>query len=152
MNTLPWILLGLCVVLLLLALVGWWMASTRVRRHNVARNVVARAGESAADGVLREAGFEVLDRQVTGRWDLRVDGEDHAVSCRADLLVVRDGLRFVAEVKTGERVTDPRHPSTRRQLLEYLVAFPSHGVVLVDMEARRVHHVEFPSMDPPVSN
>ena len=76
MNTLPWILLALSVALLVLALVGWWTASTRVRRHNVARNVVARAGESAADLVLREAGFEVLDRQVTGRWDLRVDGEE----------------------------------------------------------------------------
>ena len=35
------------------------------------------------------------------------------------------------------------HAPTRRQLLEYSIAFDVHGVLLVDVEADRVARVEF---------
>lgn len=138
---LPWLVL---LLLLLLALFGWWRAATHVGRSNRGRLRVAQAGESAAEAVLAEQGYEVVDRQVTVRWSLTVDGEVHEVASRADLLVTRDGLDFVAEVKTGERAPDPRRPATRRQLLEYLHVFDVEGVLLVDMETGRVHRVAFP--------
>jgi len=144
-DSLPWLLAALCAAALLAALLGWWFAATRVRRHNMARQTVAQAGESAAERLLADEGFTVLDRQVTRRWAMHVDGEPHEVACRADLLVGRDGLRYVAEVKTGERASDPRNPATRRQLLEYRLVFPVDGVLLVDMSDERVVHVEFPS-------
>jgi Holliday junction resolvase-like predicted endonuclease len=145
----PWLLLLLCLALLGLAVVAWLRAAGRVRRGNLARQRVASAGEVEAEQVLARAGFTIVDRQVTGRWCLWIDGEPHEVSSRADLLVHRHGRRFVAEVKTGEHAPDPRHPATRRQLLEYHLAFPVHGVLLVDMEARRIHRVDFPGPDPP---
>lgn len=149
LDSVPWLLLLLCLALLGLALVGWSRAASRVRRRNLARQRVAAEGEAEAEQVLARAGFEVVDRQVTGRWALWIDGEPHEVHSRADLLVVRAGRRFVAEVKTGALAPDPRHPATRRQLLEYRLAFPVHGVLLVDMESRRVHRVDFPSRGPP---
>jgi len=144
-DAFPWIVAALCAALVLVTLVGWWLAATRVRRHNGARQLVAQAGESLAEALLGEEGYEILDRQVTHRWAMHIDGEPHEVTCRADLLVSRDGLRYVAEVKTGARASDPRHPATRRQLLEYRLAFPVDGVLLVDMESERVLHVDFPS-------
>ena len=62
---------------------------------------------------------------------------------RVDLLVVRHGKRFAVDVKTGDIAPDPRHPATRRQLLEYLLAFEVDGVLLVDMRARRIHEIAF---------
>lgn len=142
MTWTTWLLLA-AIAALLLALLGWWRASTRMSRANRARQVVARAGEVEAERLLSRQGFTILDRQQTAWWSLRVDGEPVEVWCRADLLVERAGVRFVAEVKTGARAPDPTRPATRRQLLEYLHAFEVDGVLLVDVPAARVVRVEW---------
>ncbi len=136
-------------VIFLLAL-AWWRARGRVGRANRRRQRVASVGEEEAEALLAAEGFRVLERQVTARWTLHVDGEPQPVHCRADLLVQARsrsafprGQRFVAEVKTGDRAIDPTHPATRRQLMEYLHVFDVDGVLLVDMVHRRVHHVAF---------
>jgi hypothetical protein len=134
------VLLGAIALLLLL----WWRATTRARRATRARQRRARRGEDLAEDLLAEAGFTVVDRQVTVRWTLLVDGEAVEVGCRADLVVDGPDGRFVAEVKTGDRAPDPTFPATRRQLLEYLHAFGDQvdGVLLVDMERGEVRRVE----------
>ena len=140
------VLIALCLLLA----VGWWLASTRVRRHNQRRQRRALSGEVEAEAVLAHHGWHVEERQVTQRWFLEVDGEPLEVSCRADLLLRADavpgvprGCRYVADVKTGEQAPRPGHPSTRRQLLEYQLAFEVDGVLLVDMAAGTVHHIDF---------
>jgi len=132
-------------VLLVLALLilGWWRAHTRVARANRHRQRRARSGEDRAEALLRARGYRILDRQVTARWTLFVDGEPHEVSCRADLLVTRRAQRFIAEVKTGDLAPDPTFPATRRQLLEYQRAFPVDGVLLVDMARQAIHRVSW---------
>lgn len=149
MDPSTWLVVALCVaVILLFAL--WRRADTRVARHNRARQRAARIGEEGAEQLLYDAGYRVIDRQVTRRWWLHVDGEPREVSCRADLLVEARsrspfprGARLVAEVKTGQRAPDPTHPGTRRQLMEYSRVFDVAGVLLVDMERGSVQHVEF---------
>ncbi|MCB9672668.1 MAG: PD-(D/E)XK nuclease family protein [Alphaproteobacteria bacterium] len=142
-ELLPWWLPWL---LLLLALLGWWWATGRVGRANRQRQRVASAGEATAEDLLAEAGFEVLDRQVTARWALLVDDEPVEVTCRADLVVEREGERFVAEVKTGAVAPDPARPATRRQLLEYALVFDVTGVLLVDVPEGRIRRVAFPGV------
>lgn len=139
-----WVLAGLLAVLALALLVAWWRASTRIRRGNLARQVVARRGEVDAERLLRDAGYRVVDRQVAGSMVMVVDDEELDVGCRLDLLVEdADGLRYAAEVKTGARATDPTRPATRRQLLEYERAFEVDGLLLVDMDRRQVRTVGF---------
>jgi hypothetical protein len=139
----------LCLVVAALVL-AWWLARTRVARHNRARQRRATAAEAEAEALLGRLGWEVTERQVTQRWFLEIDGEPTEVWCRADLLVVARqvpgvprGALFVADVKTGELAPKPSHPSTRRQLLEYRLAFEADGVLLVDMAAGSVHHIDF---------
>ena len=134
------------IVSLALALLwtrGRWRRATRRRQR------VARRGERRAERLLRRDGFEVLDRQVQGQWRIRVDGDDETVSMRADLLVRRRRRRYVAEVKTGEVAPDPTYPPTRRQLLEYRLAYDVDGVLLVDVPGGRVLEVEFPEVEFP---
>ncbi|MEQ1566040.1 MAG: hypothetical protein ABMA64_10415 [Myxococcota bacterium] len=133
-----------CVALIAALALGWWRATGWVGRANVRRQSVARAGEDEAERLLERLGFEVLERQVTGVWWMEVDGDPREVRCRADLLVRRKDRRFVAEVKTGDRAPSPTLPATRRQLLEYTLAFEVDGVLLLDMERRRVRVVRFP--------
>lgn len=139
-----WLLVLLLALLLLLALVAWAWERGRASRASRARVRVAAEGEEAAEALLEAAGFTVVDRQVWAEWTMVVDGIATAVACRADLLVTRAGETFVAEVKTGERAPDPCLPATRRQLLEYALAFEVDGVLLVDMTSARVRSVRLP--------
>ena len=63
---------------------------------------------------------------------------------RADYLVEQDGERLVAEVKTGAEAPELSTAATRRQLLEYRVAFAVEGVLLVCPERGTIQRVEFP--------
>lgn len=106
-----------------------------------------RRGELNAPAVLEAAGYRVLEEQPELTSPLEVDGRPREVTVRADFLVERGGSRYVAEVKTGAKVTDPYHRDTRRQLLEYRVLYAADGVVLVDMESERVRLVTWPALE-----
>ena len=137
------------IILTLIAAVvflGLWIrwqsgAGSRLAR---ARSVRANAGEVDAEQLLYASGYRVLDRQVRCLWWFCVDGEEQEVEVRADLLVEKNGQRFVAEVKTGTHAPNPAFPTTRRQLLEYGLAFDPYGVLLVDMEQEEIMEVSFP--------
>ena len=129
--------------MVLLCLQAWWQAGRGSRRAR-ARAVRAGTGESEAEALLLNAGYSILERQVRCLWWISVDGEEEEVELRADLLVERDGERFIAEVKTGTQAPDPAFPSTRRQLLEYSLAFEPYGIILVDMEEGEIMEVCFP--------
>lgn len=97
-----------------------------------------------AEALLMDHGYEIIDRQVRCLWWIAVDGEQEEVELRADLLVEKDGVRSVAEVKTGQLAPDPAYPPTRRQLLEYALAFAPYEVLLVDVEEEEIYEVAFP--------
>ena len=135
---------GLLILVVLLAS-GGARAAGRVGRENLRRGRVARRAEEEAELLLQDLGYSIEERQAVRSWPMLVDGESVKASVRADLLVTRDGEIFVAEVKSGGAAR-PTLPATRRQLLEYLLAFEVHGVLLVDMEQGSVHPVEFPAV------
>ncbi|MCB9679874.1 MAG: hypothetical protein H6733_00255 [Alphaproteobacteria bacterium] len=122
---------------------GWWAAASRTRRGNTWRGKVARRAEAEAERLLVSRGYQVVDRQLHTTFDIAVDGQPVEVACRADLIVRRRRRHYVAEVKSGD-AGDPTRPATRRQLLEYLLAFDVDGVLLVDMPRRAVVEVAFP--------
>lgn len=131
---------------LFLLLLLTYLSFRRWRRHRVAvdRARTASKGERNAETLLRGLGYRILGRQVTRYWAIDVDGQSKQVQLRADLIASRSGRRFVAEVKTGHKAPKIDTPTTRRQLLEYRVAYDVDGVLLVDMTANRVHRVRFP--------
>ena len=114
-----------------------WLRAWRSRR-------LGRRGEAQARSLLAAAGYTIRDDQCSRRYSVRIDGKDRLVDLRADFVVERRGETFVAEVKGGTVVNDPLHTPTRRQLLEYEVAFEVDGVLLVDAPNRKILRVEFP--------
>jgi len=133
-------------VLLAVALLAVGLFVRRLLRSRVAHRRARRAmrGEKRAATLLRAHGYRVRDAQLSVTYHPRLAGKSWPVALRADYLVTRSGKRYVAEVKTGERAPSLAHPPTRRQLLEYSVAFEVDGVLLVDVEAGLVQEVEFP--------
>jgi hypothetical protein len=138
------IAIALCGALVALVLARWWRAwrgSWRART----RAGRAVAGEDHAATILRDAGFKIVARQARTWWSPLVDGEPHETEVRADYLVeAKTGELLVAEVKTGEEAPRLSTAATRRQLLEYHVAFESDGVLLVCPERNAIYRVEFP--------
>lgn len=133
--------LALAVLLLLVALgLRRWYVRWRLRRRWSHSRSVERQGAQ----VLADAGYTVLGQQVESSYTVLVDGTPSQIALRADYLVSRAGRQFVAEVKSGQVAPRLDTAATRRQLLEYLLAFQVDGVLLVDGEQRQVHEVSFP--------
>lgn len=143
---LPVLIIGLLALVVLL-----WSLLVRERgkasRASQARVRTAQRGEREAKVLLEAHGYRVLEEQARGSWTVELDGALHEVDLYADLIVERDGWRYLAEVKTGDLAPDPLRPATRRQLLEYLLAFEPDGLLLVDMASETIHEVAFPGLE-----
>ena len=96
--------------------------------------------------LLERAGFAIVERQARVIWAPLVDGEPYALELRADYLVEQHGQLLVAEVKTGEEAPSLDTAATRRQLLEYHVAFAVDGVLLVSPERGTIQRIAFPRL------
>jgi len=151
-SHLPWIVAGFAALVALIqtARVAWLRGrpSRRARR----RLQKALRGEHDAERLLEARGYVIEARQATTELTLRVDGESVTAGVRADLIVRRGDERYVAEVKTGKLAPRIEHAATRRQLLEYSLAFDVDGVLLVEPEADLVRKVEFPALAVPRSS
>lgn len=117
---------------------GSWRARRRAAR--------AGRGETRAETLLEMEGFRVVERQARVTWAPLVDGVPQHLELRADYLVEQEGQLLVAEVKTGDEATSVDTAATRRQLLEYHVAFGVDGVLLVCPERGTIHRVVFPTL------
>ena len=140
------LLIGILVLLLAIVAVqnAAWLLEKCARRLRARRRARrARAGELEAEAVLQRLGYRVVDRQPATTWSVRLDADVIPIDVRADLLVSRSGRQYIAEVKTGNKAPEIRTAATRRQLLEYLHAYPVDGVLLVDMAEKRVHELDF---------
>ena len=130
------------------AVVALWIARAwrrwrgSVRAH--VRAARAGAGEDQAAALLEAAGFTIVERQARVTWAPLVDGRPVPMELRADYLVELGTELLVAEVKTGELAPSLRTAATRRQLLEYSIAFGADGVLLVIPELGTIHRIEFP--------
>jgi hypothetical protein len=142
--------LAICVLagaLFALIVARWWRTWRGSRKARV-RAARAGAGEEGAARMLRDAGFTIVASQARTWWSPLVDGEPQELELRADYLVEADGELLVAEVKTGDVAPSLATAATRRQLLEYHVAFSvaygADGVLLVCPELGTIHRVSFP--------
>lgn len=131
------------IACLAIAWIWWRVARWRASRRAIVRARRASAGESNATRLLEAAGYQILDQQVRLQWTFLCDGAPVTVELRCDALVAKDGRRLVAEVKTGERAPALATAATRRQLLEYVVAYDADGVLLVEPEAGVVREISF---------
>jgi Holliday junction resolvase len=117
-----------------------WRSLARVRRGH--------QGEREARQVLERAGWKVLRSHPPGALVLEVGGGPREQPVTADYLCRKGGRVLPAEVKTGD-AADPCSRDTRRQLLEYAVAYQSGSTLFVDADQGEVVEVAFPGLGPP---
>ena len=141
-------LLVLATALLALQSLRLWLRGGVERRRATRARTLGRSGERRARRLLERARYRIESEQPSGRLTFHVDGEERQAHLRPDFLVRRGGQRFIADAKAGADAVDLGKRATRRQLLEYALAFPDvAGILLVDTETGRIHQVEFPGLD-----
>jgi len=100
-------------------------------------------GEKKAKGFLKLKGYKILDYQYELKYNFYADENKIAVKIRPDYIVQKGFKKYIAEVKTGTTVTNPHYKATRRQLLEYYFAGDFDGILLVDMENKKIKTIFF---------
>ncbi|MBL8899155.1 MAG: hypothetical protein JNM84_16065 [Planctomycetes bacterium] len=114
----------------------------RLRRRNVIRERTTRGRrgeEDAARALARR--FAHVERHPRRTCELRIDGVAHRYELCPDFVVGSRRRPIVIEVKSGKD-RDPRDPSTRRQLLEYALAFGASKIGLYDAREGSLQWVE----------
>ncbi|MDD4569946.1 MAG: hypothetical protein PHE70_07485 [Tepidanaerobacteraceae bacterium] len=103
----------------------------------------AKKGEYRAIEFIKKQGFQVVDIQKEESYTLFIDDKPYEVTVKADMIVRKGSKTYVAEVKTGEKVTSPKYKDTRRQLLEYYLVYQPNGLLLIDMEEQKIRTVVY---------
>lgn len=120
---------------MIMRLLGRWRVRRRLQR--------AIVPEAEAVALAERKGFKVIATRLRRDIRMRVDDESMRLEVRADLLLTKWRRRYVGQVRSGREALDPAHRDTRQQLMEYRVAFGADGVLLVDIEGRKLKRVEF---------
>ena len=92
--------------------------------------------------ILEQLGFTLEPEYA--RQNIRVfqDGKPLDMPVRPDLIVSKGGKSYVVNLKGSEQ-DQLSYPETRRALLEYYVTYRPNGILLMDMENRRIHDIRF---------
>lgn len=124
----------------------WARGRVGAQRAKRARTL-GRKGERDAKRLLKRARYRIEAEQPVGRLAYVVDAEAREAVLRPDFFVRKGKRRYVADAKAGVDATDLAKRGSRRQLLEYALAFPTvDGVLLVDTERGAIHEVAFPGV------
>ncbi len=103
----------------------------------------AKKAERLARELLIRQGYTIVAMQKRVPIITKIDGRSYKNHVQADFIVKKNGLKYVADVKTGKQLARPTSADIRRQLLEYYLIYRVNGVLLVDMENETIHNVEF---------
>ena len=101
-----------------------------------------KKGEMKAIKLLEKKGFKILNEQINLNGYFFINGNLKKFDLRPDLLVEKNGVEYIAEIKTGE-VADPSNINTRRQLHEYSYYGNQDVVLLVDPSKKSIKELSF---------
>ncbi|MBM7855501.1 hypothetical protein JOC37_001898 [Desulfohalotomaculum tongense] len=107
------------------------------------QSIKSRRAEQKAQKYLQQQGYTIVAVQKRVPIYTKIDGRSYKNHVKADFIVKKGGFKYVVEVKTGKQVAKPTGAGIRRQLLEYYLIYRTDGVLLLDMENKNIHTVEF---------
>jgi len=103
-------------------------------------------GEKVSIKLLEQNGYKIIDEQIKLNGYFFIDEDLKQFELRPDFLVEKDGIQYIAEIKTGE-VANPTNRNTRRQLHEYSYYSGYDVVLLVDPIKTSIKRLSFKRVD-----
>ena len=140
-NNLPLLILITCLVIFFIWL-GW---KIRLWWKNFLFMLVRKRGmkgERNSIKLLEANGYKILDEQIMLNGYFFIDNKLNKFDLRPDLLVEKNGIKYIAEIKTGE-VANPNNRYTRRQMHEYSFYSNQDDVLLVDPTNKSIKKLTF---------
>lgn len=101
--------------------------------------------ETEAENFLRKKGYNIINNQAIYYHNYKVNGNKKQNKLIVDYIAEKEGKTYIIEVKSGKKAISLDDKNSRRQLLEYDVVIDNDGVILLDMENKRVQLVNFQS-------
>lgn len=111
-------------------------------RKAIKRAVISKYAEKKAEVLLKRNGFQIIDRQQSKPLIIKAGSELYRYLIRIDFLVKKNGRTYVVEVKSGSKNKITKR-ETRRQLLEYFLAYRPYGIILFDMDNKKFSEIRF---------
>ncbi len=102
----------------------------------------AKKGEKNSIKLLEANGYKILDEQIKLNGYFFIDNKLNKFDLRPDLLVEKNGIKYIAEIKTGE-VANPNNRYTRRQMHEYSYYSNKDDVLLVNPTNKSIKKLTF---------
>ena len=136
---------GLILVAFVVVFFLWLGWKLRLAWKNFLFSLVrrrGRIGETKAIRLLEKYGYKIIQSQVQLPGYLYVDDDRLKFNSRADYLVERGGVQYLAEVKTGH-AAKVSNRNTRRQLFEYASLGKTDTIVLVNATSGTVNEIRF---------
>ena len=130
---------GGIVCLILYIRISNWLRTKRLRK----RFSKSRQAEKEAEKILRKNGYAVIDAQKSKPLLITIGNKIHRYLVRIDYLARKKGKVYVVEVKSGEKIPYITNRETRRQMLEYYLAYQPSGILLLNMKNKSISEVKF---------
>ena len=130
---------GGIICLILFVKISNWLRAKRLRK----RFSKSRQAEKEAEKILRKNGYAIIDAQKSKPLLITIGDKIHRYLVRIDYLVRKRGKVFVVEVKSGEKIPYITNRETRRQMLEYYLAYQPCGILLLNMKNKFISEVKF---------
>ena len=130
---------GGIICLFLFIKIGNWLRAKRLRK----RFSRSRQAEKEAEKILKKNGYVILDAQKSKPLLITIGDKIHRYLVRIDYLARKRGKVYVVEVKSGEKIPYITNRETRRQMLEYYLAYQPSGILLLNMKNKTISEVKF---------
>ena len=130
---------GGMICLVLFIKIGNWLRVKRLRK----RFSKSRQAEKEAEKILKKNGYAIIDAQKSKPLLITIGDKIHRYLVRIDYLARKRGKVFVVEVKSGEKIPYITNRETRRQMLEYYLAYQPCGILLLNMKNKSISEVKF---------
>jgi Holliday junction resolvase-like predicted endonuclease len=109
----------------------------------IQRSRSSKKAEKQAEKWLKRNGFQIIGKQQSRPLIIKTGNTSHHYLIRTDFLVKKGGYKYVVEVKSGRKNSKITNRETRRQLLEYFLAYQTYGIILFDMDSKTFSEVKF---------
>ena len=130
---------GGIICLILYIKIGNWLRAKKLRK----RFSKSRHAEKEAEKILKKNGYAIIDTQKSKPLLITIGDKIHRYLVRIDYLAKKRGKVYVVEVKSGEKIPYITNRETRRQMLEYYLAYQPSGILLLNMKNKSISEVKF---------
>jgi len=130
---------GGIICLVLFIKISNWLRVKRLRK----RFSKSRQAEKEAEKILKKNGYAIIDAQKSKPLLITIGDKVHRYLVRIDYLARKRGRVYVVEVKSGEKIPYITNRETRRQMLEYYLAYQPSGILLLNMKNKNISEVKF---------